>query len=58
MQSDSMQLRRMSSNASGLADDKQQHEAAPHLVFAQPMEELDASDTEAEKVRNVCCLPI
>lgn len=29
-----------------------QQEVAAHLVYAQPVEELDASDTEAEKVRS------
>ena len=48
-----MQLRRSSSSVATEANLKQQQEMVTHLVFAQPMDELDASDTEAEKVTSV-----
>ena len=51
MQADDTQLRGTPSAAALETDYKQQQQQPmSNLVFAQPMDELDASDTEAEKV--------
>ena len=50
MQADDTQLRGTPSAATLETDYKQQQQPVSNLVFAQPMDELDASDTEAEKV--------
>ena len=50
MQADDLQLRGTPSAAALETDYKQQQQPVSNLVFAQPMDELDASDTEAEKV--------